>query len=212
MNSEKFNLHAIEVNLYGQPLSEPEIEEQRKRLKTVYSTYLNYILAIFVLGAAVSYRALSLDFDSEYELFKLSLYIGLWFGLFTGLMIDGNAKRKLQMIIVGILVSTSTNLFASMLVTLFVGEPAIWITSINILASALGSMWVLTSYDEVIQGFDSIKFTNKRQQYYINKAAEHFEEIKLFKQKIEKLGRDPIIGEYWATREWIQNKINSTSL
>ena len=212
MNSNKINLHAIEVNLYGQPISQEEIDDQRKRLRSTYSTYLNYILAIFVLGAAVSYRALSLDFDSEHELFTISLYIGLWFGLFTGLMIDGNGKRKLQMVVVGIIVSTSANLFASMLVTLFLGEPATWITSINILASALGSMWVLTSYDEIIQGFDSIKFADRRQQFYIDKAAEHFEEIKLFKEKIEKLGREPVIGEYWATRDWIQNKINNQSL
>lgn len=209
MNNEKINLHAIEVNLYGQPRSISELDEQHKLLKSTYGTYLNYILAIFVLGSAVSYRALSLDFDSEYELLKISLYIGLWFGLFTGLMIDGNSKRKLQMVIVGIIVSTSSSLFASMLVTLFVGEPATWITSINILASALGSMWVLTSYDGIIQGFDSIKFADERQKIYISKAADHFEEIKLFKQKIESLDREPIIGEYWATRDWIQNKINT---
>lgn len=209
MNTEKINLHAIEVNLYGQPKSLSELDEQYKRLKSTYGIYLNYILAIFVLGSAVSYRALSLDFDSEHELFKISLTIGIWFGLFTGLMIDGDSKRKFQMVIVGIIVSTSTNLFASMLVTLYIGEPATWITSINILASALGSMWVLTSYDEIIKGFDSIKFADKRQQLYINKAADHFEEIKRFKQKIEKSGREPIIGEYWATRDWIQNKINT---
>lgn len=212
MNSNKFNLHAIEVNLYGQPISQVEIEEQRKRLRLTYCTYLNYILAIFVLGSAVSYRALSLDFDSEHELFNISLYIGLWFGLFTGLINDGNSKRKLQMAIIGITVSTSTNLFASMLVTLFVGGPAHWIMSINILASALGSLWVLTSYDEIIQGFDSIKHANRRQQHYIAKAAEHFDEIKCFTKKIEKTGRKPVIGEYWATRDWIHNRINNPNI
>jgi len=28
-------------------------------------------------------------------------------------------------------------------------------------------------------------------------------------EKIKNLGREPIIGEYWATRDWIQHKINT---
>ena len=208
MFESKINQYIIEVNLYGQPITKPEIEQQRKKLTSIYRTYLNYILAIFVLGVAVTYRALSLDFDSDYQLFKVSLTIGLWFGLFTGLMIDGDSRRKLQMIIVAIIVSASAGLFASMLVTLYIGTTTNWITSVNILASALGSMWILTSYDEVLKGFDSIKSVNKRQLHYIAKAASYFIEMNRFKDKISSVGREPVAAEYWAMRDWIRSKID----
>ncbi len=209
MFSNKFNYHILEVNLLGRPVLNSDIEEQRKHLKNTFHTYINYILAIIVLGFVVTYRAVNLGFDSDFELIKLSVYIGVWFGLFTGLMIDGNAKRKLQMILVGIVVSTFASLFFSMLTILFMDGTAVWISSINILFSALGSMWVLTSYEEVIKGFDSLKKANARQTSYMKKAASHFDELNSFYQKIINTGRAPVVAEYWLVRECIQQKIET---
>lgn len=201
--------HVMKVNLKGSPVTLPELKVFEKKLRSLYFNNLNFIIAICVLGSAVTYRALSLDYDSEFELLHISLYIGIWFGLFTGIMIDGGGKRRLQMIAVGIIVSTSANLFASMLVILMIGTTTPWITSVNILGSALGSMWVMTSYDEIIKGLDSIQVVNKRQYLYIQKASSHFEELRRYSEQITMADRQPVTAEYWAVREWIQDKIHS---
>jgi len=95
-----------------------------------------------------------------------------------------------------------------MLVVLFQGYMASWVMSVNILASALGSMWVLTYYDAVIQSQDSLHYVNEKQFLYIEKAANHFEELDSLRAEIEGLGRKPLVGEYWAVVDWVHKKAN----
>ena len=147
-----------------------------------------------------------LGYDIEHELFNISLYVGLWFGLFTGVMIDGNAKRKLHLVVIAVLISASSGLFASMLVMLLIGQATVWITSVNILASALACMWVLTRYDEVLKGIESTYFVDEKQFAYIRKASSHFEELYCFSEKIIMQNRLPLACEYWAYRDWVKRK------
>ena len=207
----KKNPHAIQFDLDKKPLSIDDIQSKKKHLQSIYFSNLSFILAIVVLGAGIAYRAISLDYDKNMELFKISLYIGMWFGLFTGFMIEGNARRKLQMIAVAIIISSSAGLFASMLVTMIVGQLTTWITSVNILASALSCMWVLTHYDEVLKALESVGFVDQKQFLYIKKAASHFEELSLFSEKIMAENRIPLMGEYWAFREWVQSRKEKSS-
>ncbi len=178
----------------------------QRQLKVFYKSNLSFIFAVFVLGIAVSYRAITLDYDKDFELISISLYIGLWFGLFTGVMIDGNAKRKLQLVLAGIIISSSASLFGSMLVMLIIGQATVWITSINILASALSSMWILTHYDEVLKGIELARIVNQKQFTYIRKASSNFEELYEFSEKIIAEDRMPLNAEYWAYREWVRNR------
>jgi hypothetical protein len=171
-NNSSFNLS---INLKGKALSINEISQTQQHLKRFHKSNLSFIVAILVLGMAVTYRAITLDYDKDFELFNISLYIGLWFGLFTGIMIDGNAKQKLQLILVGVIISSSASLFGSMLVMLIIGQPTVWITSMNILACALASMWVLTRYDEVLKGIESTTIVDEKQFAYIRKASSNFE-------------------------------------
>ena len=196
----------FKVDLDGKALSRDEILLAHQQLKTKFLSSLSFIIAMVVLGAGVTYRAITLDYDKELELFNLSLYIGIWFGLFTGFMIDGSFKRKLQMALVAVIISSAASLFLSMLVTLFVGHLTVWISSLNILGSALGCMWVLTRYDEVIKGLESVKTVNEKQFYYIRKASANFKQLYQFSEKIIAQGRPPLVGEYWAYRDWIREK------
>ena len=200
------NQYVINVDLKGDALSQKEIAKTQKKLKVSYKSNLSFIFAVFILGVAVSYRAITLDYDKEYELINISLYIGLWFGLFTGVMIDGNAKRKLQLVLVGIIISSSASLFASMLVMLIIGHATVWITSVNILACALASMWILTRYDEVLKGIESVRIVDEKQFIYIRKASSNFKELYSFSEKIIAEERMPVNAEYWAYREWVKNK------
>ncbi len=204
-NSEK-NQYEITVDINDKPLTIDELVSKQDRLKSSYISNLSFIFAIFILGSAVTYKAITLEYDKEFELFNLSLYIGLWLGLFTGVMIDGSAKRKLQLVIVGILISSSAGLFASMLVMLIIGQATAWITSINILASALACMWVITHYDEVLKGVESTQFVDNKQFAYIRKASSYFEELYTFSEKIIAENRMPLTSEYWAYREWVKNR------
>ncbi len=206
MLDSKNNQFMVHVDIANKPLSKKEIAHKKYDLRSTYISNLSFILAIIVLGSAVAYRATILDYDKEHELFNISLYIGLWFGLFTGLMIDGNAKRKLQLVIVAVLISASAGLFASMLVMLIIGQSTVWITSINILASALACMWVLTRYDEVLKGIESTYPVNKRQFAYIRKASSYFDELYAYSEKIIEQDRMPLKSEYWAYREWVKTK------
>ncbi len=206
MLNKSHNQYAIQIDLKGQPLTQLEIDSSQKCLASTYRSRLNFVLAIFALGVGVTYRALTLNYDSEYELLNISLYIGLWFGIFAGVMIDGDAKRKFQLVLIGIILCCSASLFASMLMTLFIGQATVWISSINILASALSSMWLMTYYDEVLKGIESVKTVDERGLYYIKKASSNFEELNQFSEKIRAQGRMPLAAEYWAYREWIQEK------
>ena len=173
---------------------------------TLYISNLSFIFALLVLGIAVTSRAMMLGYDKEHELFNISLYVGLWFGLFTGMMIDGSATRKLQLVIVAILISASSGLFTSMLTMLIIGHMTVWITSVNILASALACMWVLTRYEEVLKGIESTYFVNNKQFAYIRKASSHFEELYTFSEKIIAEDRLPLASEYWAYRDWVKTR------
>lgn len=206
MLDSKYKQRAIKVDLHGQPLSQIEIESRHKQLKSEHRQYLNYVLGLVVLAAGVTLRALNFNYDHILELVKVSVNVGMWIGLFTGFMTSGNGKRRLHLILISIVLSTSASFLASMLMTLFIGQVTAWITSINILASALACMWILTYYDEVIIGLDSLKFLDRRQCTYVDKAAAHFEELENYRQKIIEQGRRPLIGEYWAIQDWIEAK------
>ena len=191
-----------------EPIDQDEVNRLKAGLKQIHRNYLNYIAALFVLAAGVSYRVISLDFAIGIELFEVSLNIGLWIGLFTGFMANGDKQRRIRISIVSICVSASASLVAAMLVVLLQGYMASWVMSINILASALGSMWVLTYYDQIFQGLESLESVNEKQLLYINKAADHFEELEEFRLKIEQQGRKPLVAEYWAIANWIHHKAN----
>ncbi len=206
MFDSKDNQYSVSVDIADKPLSKEELAHKKQRLKSIYISNLSFIFAIFVLGAAVTYRAIMLNYDKDLELFHISLYIGLWFGLFTGVMIDGDAKRKLQLVIIAILISASAGLFASMLVMLMLGHATVWITSINILASALACMWVLTRYDEVLKGIESTYSVDKKQFAYIRRASSYFDELYAYSEKIIEADRMPLTSEYWAYREWVKTK------
>jgi len=207
MGNNFLDRYAINVNLKEFALSQADIDNKVNTIKAAYS--LSFVLALVTLAIGVTFRAITLNYDSDYELFKISLHIGAWFGLFAGVMIDGNRKRKLQMVIVGIIVSIVAGLFASMMVTLLVGQTTIWITSINILASALATMWLMTHYDEVLKGFDSAKIVNDKEFSYIKKAASHFEELDSYCEGLKQQDRMPLVAEYWAFRDWVKQKANN---
>ncbi len=201
----------IKFDIDGKALSQGEISQAKKHLKIKSKSNLSFIIAVVVLGAAVSYRAITLDYDKELELFHISLYIGMWFGVFTGLMIDGTIKRKLQMVMVAVILSSSASLFLSMLAVLLMGHATVWISSFNILASALACMWVLTRYDEVIKAKESIKAVNDKQFHFIRKASANFSKLYHFSEKIIAEDRAPLVGEYWAYRDWIRSKIDQNN-
>ncbi len=202
----KQNQQARRLSLNTQPINQEEVNRLKAGLMQVHRNYLNYIAGLFVLGAGVSYRVMSLDFEVGIELFEVSLNIGLWIGLFTGFMANGDKQRRIRISIVSICVSASASLLAAMLVVLSQGYMASWVMSINILASALGSMWVLTYYDQVIQGLESLESVNEKQFLYINKAAGHFEELEEFRRSIEQQGRKPLVAEYRAIVDWVHYK------
>ncbi len=212
MFDSKDNQYSVFVDIADEPLSKEELAHKKQNLKSTYISNLSFIFAIFVLGTAVTYRAIMLNYDKDLELFNISIYIGLWFGLFTGVMIDGDAKRKLQLVVVAILISASAGLFASMLVMLIVGHATVWITSINILASALACMWVLTRYDEVLKGIESTCPVDKKQFAYIRKASSYFDELYAYSEKIIEADRMPLTSEYWAYREWVKTKAKLNQL
>jgi hypothetical protein len=206
MFDSKYNQYVVFVDIADKPLSKIELVLKKNSLKYIYLSNLSFIFAMFVLGVAVTYRAIMLGYDKDLELFNIGLTIGLWFGLFTGLMIDGNAKRKLQLVIVAILISASAGLFASMLIMLIIGQATVWITTMNVLASALACMWVLTYYDDVLKGIESTRAVDKKQFAYIRNASSYFEELYIFSEKIVAEDRRPFTSEYWAYREWIKTK------
>lgn len=193
----------VSVDINDQPLSLIELQDIKKRLKSTFRTYLDYILGLFVMGGVVSYRAISLDFDPDFELLKICLYIGSSLGFFTGLMTSGNMNRKFKMIVASIIVSTSASLFSGMLVTLLVGGLVNWISSICILGGALGCMWVLTHYDVVLKGLESIEFVDAKKFTYVKNIGQRFDEINTFNHKIAEQERIPTVGEFWAMEEWV---------
>jgi len=206
MNDDLKSKHSININLSRQPITVPEIETIQRALKSGFRSNLNLVAALFVLAFGVALRAISLNYDTNYELLKACLYIGLGFGLFSGFMVDGTFSRKLQVAIVGIVFCCSAALFLSMLVTMMVGHLTVWISSISILASALGGMWLMTYYDEVLKGLDSIKMVDDKEFSYIKKAASHFDELNYYCENLKKQKRLPVVAEYWAFRDWIKLK------
>ncbi len=204
-HSQKYGL----IDLQGKPVSEEEIQSLNKQLGILHQNHMNYVAAILVLACGVSYRVISLDFEMGVELFEISINIGLWLGMFTGFMANGDRRARLKICIVSIIVSASSSVFAAMITVLFLGYMDSWIMSINILASALGSMWVLTCYDEVNQAREALRYIDDKQFAFFNRAAEQFEELDSFRLGIQAQGRRPLIGEYWAMREWIRLRANS---
>lgn len=191
------------------PVSDDEIQSLYQQLNIIHRNYVNYIAAILVLACGVAYRVMSMDFEMGVELFEVSINIGLWLGMFTGFMVNGDRRTRIKICTVSILVSASSSVFAAMITVLLLGYMDSWIMSVNILASALGSMWVLTYYDEVNQARIALKYIDDKQLAFFNKAAEHFEELESFRLKIKHHGRRPLMGEYWAILEWIHIRANS---
>lgn len=196
--------HAINVNLDNKPATEEEIEHKRKSLREHFRGNINFVMALFVLALGVAYRAISLEYDPKLELLKVCLSIGCCFGLFVGVMVNGNLLRKLQVAGIGTIFCSSAGLASSVLVMLLHGQLSSWIISVTILASALGGMWLITYYDEVLEGFDSVKDVNEAELDYIKKAAYHFTELNAFCEQIRAQGRLPVQAEYWAFREWVK--------
>ena len=196
------------IDLHSKPASEDEIQILNNQLKTIHRNYMNYIAAILVLACGVSYRVMSLDFEMGLALFEVSTNIGLWLGMFTGFMANGDRRTRIKICIISIIVSASASVFAAMMVVLFLGYMESWIMSVNILASALGSMWVLTYYDEVNQAREALSYIDDKQLAFFKKAAQQFEELESFRLNIKRQGRRPLIGEYWAMLEWIHIKAN----
>lgn len=206
MFDSKYNQYVVLVDIADKPLSKEELVRKKSSLKSLHISNLSFIFAIFILGISVTYRAIILDYDKDLALFNISLFVGLWLGLFTGVTIDGGVKRKLQLIIVAVLISASAGLFASMLIMLIIGKATIWVTIANILASALACMWVLTRYAEVLKGIESTYFVDQKQFAYIRKASTYFEELYTFSEKIIAEDRMPLTSEYWAYKEWVTTK------
>lgn len=211
MKTIKNALNNPVVDLHTSPASGDEIERLDRQLLSIHRNYMNYVAAILVLACGVSYRVMSLDFEIGVELFEVSINIGLWLGMFTGFMANGNRRMRIRICIVSIVVSASSSVFAAMLIVLFLGYMESWIMSINILASALGSMWVLTYYDEVNQARESLKYIDDKKLAFFDKAAEQFEELKSFRLRIKRQGRRPILGEYRAIIEWIHIRANRSN-
>ena len=199
------------VNLKGEPLSIESLEQKRHHLVATLRHYHHFIVGIFILGSSISYLTITLGYDTdERELLQMSLYVGLWLGLFTGLMINGNTLRRVKMVVISLLVSTSSSLFVAMLTTLMVGGLAPWISSMNILGGAMGCMWVLTYYDVATKAFESTAEVNEAQFSFIKKLGQRFPDINTFNYKIADLERIPTVGEFWAMEEWFtQNNANN---
>ena len=197
--------YAIQVDLLGRPITQPEIALNKKQLKSVFRDYLHYIAGLLVLASGVTYRAFSLGYEQISELFEIGVYIGFWMGLFTGFMSSGDQKRRFHLILVSIVVSTSAGLFASMLVTMFVSYTTPWISSIAILASALACMWVLTYYEGLIVGLDSLQYASAKQAQLLSRAVKRFPELADFKQQLEEQDRPLLLGEYWAIQDWLES-------
>ena len=199
------------IDLHSKPASEDEIQLLNNQLNAIHRNYLNYVVAILVLACGVSYRVMSLDFELGVSLFEVSINIGLWLGMFTGFMANGDRRTRIKICIISIIVSASASVFAAMLTVLFLGYMESWIMSVNILASALGSMWVLTYYDEVNQAREALRYVDDKQLAFFKKAAQQFEELESFRLKIKGQGRRPLLGEYKAILEWIHIKANQNN-
>lgn len=206
MSEKKIQQLVVHADIKAQPLSLIQIKDLKKQLKSTFRLYLNFIIGIFVMGAVVSYRTISLGYDTDLELLKISLYVGLSLGFFTGLMVSGDAMRRFKMIVISIIFSISVSLFSGMLTTLVIGGLVNWISSIVILGSALGCMWVLTHYDVVLKGLESLEFVDEKQFAFVKNAGLRFDVINSFNHKIAKEERIPTVGEYWVMDEWIRNQ------
>ncbi len=197
----------IPVDLKKRPLSVDELKQRKKQLKSTLRFQHNLIIGIFVLGVAVSYQTIFLGYDTgDLELFKLSLYVGLWLGLFTGLMTSGTAMRRFKMTFISLIVSASGSLFTAMMTTLLIGGLADWIASMSILGGAMGCMWVLTHYDVALKGYESIALVNAQQFSFIKKVGRRFDEINRFNHQIANQDRIPTVGEFWAIKDWFRSQ------
>lgn len=197
------------IDLLKLPATKDEIKQFERQLAIIHRNYLNYIAAMLVLACGVTYRVISLDFSTGVELFEISVNIGLWLGMFTGFMANGSRRARIRICIISIVVSASCSVFAAMLTVLLVGYLASWVMSVNIMASALGGIWVLTYYDELQQARESLRYVDDQQLAFFKKAADQFEELESLHKRILETGRRPLIGEYRAMLEWIHNKANT---
>ena len=192
------------------PLDSDQLTTMRSWLRAKYFTYLNGVVALTVLAVGTTIRVMSLNFEHDKELLHISLTIGGWIGLFAGISVKGDAITRVQMTVIGILVCTAAGLGSAMLMTLFVGYAPSWISSINILASALAGMWLLTYYDDIVKAISLMKYVSASQLDYIIKAANHFDSLMGYAKSIHQQGRKPVMGEYWVIRDWISAKAKSS--
>ncbi len=66
-------------------------------------------------------------------------------------------------------------------------------------------MWVLTHYDVVLKGIESLEFVTDHQFAFIKKAGARFDVLNDFNHKIAKQGRIPLTVEYWAIKDWLSH-------
>ena len=210
-NQKKPQPNTIIFDIDSPPLDSDQLASLRSSLREKYFIHLNGVITLIVLAALVTLKVISLDFEQDRELLHISFYIGCGIGLFSGISVKGNSLMRLQIIIVGMVVCSAAGLGASMLMTLLLGYTPSWISSINIIASAMASMWLLTYYDETVKAISSIKHVNHTQLDYIIKAANHFDSLMKYAKSIHKKEREPVMGEYWVIRDWVDdNKYKSS--
>lgn len=188
------------------PVSQSDIDSIRRSLRSAHFSHLNLVVAIVVLSAGLTVRTVALGYDHALEILHLGIYVGSAFGIFAGLWGGETNLGRLRSMGIGILICCSSSLAASMLITLMMGEAVVWISGVSILASALASMWLLTYYDEVIAQLHLLKNVDREQFSYIKKASESFELLSDYIENLRRQGRLPLIGEYWAFREWIEER------
>lgn len=200
---------AIVFGIDSPPMGSDQLISMRSWLRAKYFTYLNGVIALTVLAVGITIRVMTLEFDQARELLHISLYIGGWIGLFAGISIKGDTLTRVQMTMIGMVVCTAASLGSAMLMTLLVGYAPSWISSINILASALGGMWLLTYYDDIVKAISLMKNVSASQLAYIIKAANHFDSLMGYATSIHQQGREPVMGEYWVIRDWVSDKAKS---
>ena len=188
------------------PLDTNQLDTLRSSLRETYIGYLTGVITLIVVAAIITLKVMSLGYEQYKELLHLSIYIGCGIGFFSSVTIRATMLMRIQFTVIGIAVCTAAGLSCSMFLMLVLGYAPNWISSINILASALASMWLLTYYDANVKAISSIKYVNSNQLAYIIKVANHFDSLMSYAKSIHQKDREPVMGEYWVILDWINDR------